>query len=168
MSRCQRIVAGFAVTVTRLALAAWVGGAALFVITSVLEQRFPAFDSVTRDHLATIRFPLYYYFGGICLLTALIASALGVVMCQGSARTRLLLVLALTLISASIAAFDYQFVYTPLQVEITPAGRPRSQEFMALHVRSQLINEVHVGIAFLAAVVICIPSKRKHWFPTPN
>jgi hypothetical protein len=54
---------------TRLAISFWVGGAILFVITSVAEQRYPPFDSLIRDQLATIRFPLYYIFGWGCLGT---------------------------------------------------------------------------------------------------
>ena len=64
----------------RLFLVAWIGGAALFVITSIAEQRTPEFDSITKDRLATIRFPLYYLYGMICLTVATAATA------QASAR----------------------------------------------------------------------------------
>ena len=49
--------------VARLASAAWVGAAMLFVITAVREVRHPGFDSSTKDTLALLRFPAYYAFG---------------------------------------------------------------------------------------------------------
>jgi hypothetical protein len=70
----SKFVSRLCVLATRLAISFWVGGAILFVITSVAEQRNPQFDSLIRDQLATIRFPLYYIFGWGCLGTTLVAS----------------------------------------------------------------------------------------------
>jgi hypothetical protein len=146
-----------AVLLVRLALAFWVGGAALFVITSVAEQRHPRFDSVVRDELATIRFPLYYQFGWACLAVAGVASL--VAMAHPSLRRRMLLVLAGIILSASIALGDYVLVYGPLQKLIDPPGQVRNQEFITLHNRSRMINEVHLSIALLAVVFASWPAK---------
>ena len=145
----------------RLALCFWVGGAVLFVITSVAEQRHSQFDSVVRDQLATIRFPLYYLFGWICLGTAISASALGAVLSDARGlRKRLLAVCVLTVLSTAIAVVDYGWVYRPLQELITPPGRARTEQFITLHQRSRLINEVHLSLALMAAIIVSLPRKQ--------
>ena len=50
-------------TISRLALAAWVGAASLFVVTAIQEARSTEFDSITKNALAALRFPAYYAFG---------------------------------------------------------------------------------------------------------
>jgi hypothetical protein len=144
---------------TRLAISFWVGGAILFVITSVAEQRHPQFDSLIRDQLATIRFPLYYIFGWGCLGTTLIASVIAAMLNKDCLRKRLLACCCLALISTAIAVVDYKWVYQPLQVLITPPGQARTQQFVTLHDQSRVINEVHLTIALIAAIVICLPEK---------
>ena len=154
---CQKLAVTVTVTVARLSLAAWVGAAMLFVITSVAEQRSPAFDSIIRDQLATLRFPWYYMFGTICLSLALVGSTVGALLSTGGVRKRLLAASILTLLSGGIAGADYACVYSPLQSLIEPPGKSRTEDFIVLHERSRLINEIHLGLALLAAVVICIP-----------
>ena len=144
---------------SRLAISFWVGGAILFVITSVAEQRHPQFDSLIRDQLATIRFPLYYIFGWVCLGTTLIASVIAAMLNKDCLRKRLLACCCLALISTAIAVVDYKWVYQPLQVLITPPGQARTQQFVTLHDQSRVINEVHLTIALIAAIVICLPEK---------
>jgi len=141
--------------VARLALCFWVGGAVLFVITSVAEQRHSQFDSVIRDQLATIRFPFYYLFGWICLGTAISSTAIGAMLSQGGVRKRLLVVCTLTILSTAIAVVDYGWVYRPLQELITPPGLARTEQFIILHQRSRLINEVHLSLALIAAIIVC-------------
>ena len=158
---CRKLAVSLAVTVTRLSLAAWVGGAALFVFTSIAEQRSPAFDSMIRDQLATLRFPWYYIFGTICLSLGLVCSAFGALLSTGCIRKRLLAASLLTLLSSGIALADYAYVYSPLQSLIEPPGKSRTQDFIVLHERSRLINEIHLGLALLAAVVICIPESSR-------
>jgi len=145
-----------AVLLVRLALAFWVGGAALFVITSVAEQRHPRFDSVVRDELATIRFPLYYQFGWGCLAIAGVAAL--VAMAHPSFKRRMTLVLAGIILSTVIAMGDYFLVYRPLQKLIDPPGQVRNQDFITLHNRSRVINEVHLSIALLAVVFASWPA----------
>lgn len=160
MSTNPGILASASVALTRIALCFWVGGAILYVITSVAEQRYAQFDSLVRDQLATIRFPLYYRFGWFCLGTTLVTSLLAIVTNAANLRKRMLAVLGLTLISTGIAIVDYQMVYKPLQRLITPPGKTRTQEFVALHDRSRIINEVHLTIALFAAVIACLPEKQ--------
>lgn len=159
VSKPLNIVGSVFVVVARMAVCFWVGGAILFVFTSVAEQTHPQFDSVVRDQLATIRFPLYYLFGWRCLGVTLIASALGAAMNACGIRKRLAVVFCLTLLSTVVAIVDYKWVYQPLQALIIPPGQARTQEFIALHDRSRTINEVHLTIALIAAVVVCLPGK---------
>lgn len=144
-----------AMTIVRLLLAAWVGGAALFVMTSVAEQRFTGFSSMIRDQLATIRFPLYYLFAALTLLPA--TGLLLLMFGDRRIRRSRVLLLASLLATASclLAAWDYLAVYGPLQDLIVPPGQARTMEFVDLHVRSRRINELHVSLALAAAVLAC-------------
>lgn len=155
----EKFVASAAVTTMRMSLALWVGGAALFVITSVAEQTNPEFGSIIRDQLATIRFPLYYVFGGILLATAIFTGGVAVTTTSGCLRKRITAALAFTILSAGCAAGDYFWVYRPLQQLITPPGQARSQEFVTLHERSRHANELHITLALVAAVLSVIPPR---------
>lgn len=149
-------------TILRLALSAWVGGAALFVITSVAEQTSPLFGSVARDQLATIRFPLYYQFGFAALAISIFSGLLLLIVGRTFRRSQLLIVLTLTILSFAGAVADYVWVYRPLQQLIEPPGQVRDQQFVTLHYRSRHANEIHVTLALLAAVAACIPFSRRN------
>jgi hypothetical protein len=145
----------FLMMLIRWLLAAWVGGAALFVITSIAEQRSPDFSSLIRDQLATIRFPLYYLFALMTLLPGALLLLLSLL--SRAVRQRKLMLLAAALVTASVAvaAVDYITVYLPLQQLITPPGQARNLSFIELHNRSRHINEVHVGLALAASLIVC-------------
>ena len=145
----------------RLFLIAWIGGAALFVITSIAEQRTPEFDSITKDRLATIRFPLYYLYGAICLTVATTTTGLAIATTQKGYRGKLIAGFLLCVLSSAVAGYDYVAVYSPLQKAISPPGQVRGPEFISLHKQSEFINEIHVTIAVLAAVLISLPPMRE-------
>ena len=143
----------------RLLLAAWVGAAVLYVITSVAEQTSSHFDSLIRDQLATIRFPLYYRFGlSIHVLSAPFAFLVWVNSTPQN-RRRFLIVFLLVLLSSALITLDYFLVYLPLQELITPPGRVRSQQFIQLHTLSRHANEVHLTVMLVAAIVASLPLK---------
>ena len=153
MSRLQAT----AITLLRLLLAAWIGGAILYVITSIAEQTSDHFGSVARDHLATIRFPLYYKFGFVIHSLSLLIAAAGLISATRTSRKRLISTLALISISGILILLDYFFVYSPLQEMITPAGKARTAEFVQLHKWSTYANLVHLSVMLIAAIVISLP-----------
>ncbi len=159
MSLLSRILHAVFLTTARLFLVAWIGGAALFVMTSIAEQRTPEFDSMDKDRLATIRFPLYYLFGAICLSTAITSTGLAIATAPRENRKKLIAGFTLCVLSAAIAGYDYVAVYSPLQRAITPPGQVRGLEFLSLHEQSRFINEVHLSLALLAAILICLPAR---------
>ncbi len=159
MSSLRERLAPICVLALRLSLAGWVGSAVLYVVTSVAEQTSPDFDSRIRDQLATIRFPLYYLFGGIMLLLALISGLASIVCCRGCIRKRVTAAFVFTMLSAAGAAADYVWVYQPLQQLISPPGQARDQRFINLHNWSRHANEVHLTLAMIAAVLACLPSR---------
>lgn len=160
MSVLTRILNAVFLTTARLFIVAWIGGAALFVITSIAEQRTPEFDSIDKDRLATIRFPLYYLYGAICLSAGMAATGLAIVTTPRGYRKKLTAGFVLCVLSAAVAGFDYVAVYSPLQRSITPPGQVRGPDFLSLHQQSELINEVHVSLALLAAILICLPARQ--------
>jgi hypothetical protein len=155
------MTAAIASTVTRLLLPAWIGGALLYVVTSVAEQRFPQFDSRVRDQLATIRFPWYYLFCWLTLGTATCAACIAALLHHHPLRKRATLVAALTVTSLGIATADYVFIYKPLLQLITPPGQLRTPEFTRLHNRSRIVNEIHLTLALAAAVTAGLPQSRQ-------
>lgn len=140
-------------TLARLAITFWVGGALLFVTTSVAEQRF-AFPQTVKNELALIRFPWYYRFGFTLLGVTLVAGHLA--RNHGDLRgpTRLLIPSTLAL-SLTLMAIDYQWVYLPLAELMTPADKPMAPAFQGYHHASKWINITHVGLATAAAVFLC-------------
>ena len=160
MSLLTRILNALFLTTARLFLVAWIGGAALFVMTSIAEQRTPEFDSMDKDRLATIRFPLYYLFGTICLSTAIVATGVAIATTPRGNRKKLIAGFAICVLSAAIAGYDYVAIYSPLQRTITPPGQVRGPDFLSLHQQSRFINEVHLSLALLAAILICLPARR--------
>ncbi|MEO2034325.1 MAG: hypothetical protein ABGZ35_19790 [Planctomycetaceae bacterium] len=145
-------VAVGALVVMRLMLAAWVGAAVLFVLTSVAEQMFTEFNSTVRDQLATIRFPLYYATGITCCTLTLAAG----VLCRSLSR-RLTAALVLATLAGIVFGLDYWFVYRPLQELIIPAGQPRTEQFTQLHTWSRNVNALHLLLVLTAAVQAALP-----------
>ena len=154
-----RILNALFLTTARLFLVAWIGGAALFIITSIAEQRTPEFDSIDKDRLATIRFPLYYLYGAFCLSTAILTTGLAIATTPQGSRKKLITGFTLCVLSAFVAGYDYVAVYSPLQQAITPPGQVRGPDFLSLHQQSEFINEVHISLALLAAILICLPAR---------
>lgn len=145
------------IVVLRMLLAAWIGAAVLFVITSVAEQTSDNFGSLVRDQLATIRFPLYYFFGfcihGACLVLSLVAA----LTLPQQWRRRFVIVHVFVLLATIGIVLDYQLVYQPLQVLISPPGQVRTPEFIRLHNLSRNTNQAHLALMFIAAIIAARP-----------
>ncbi|MDG1897391.1 MAG: hypothetical protein P8J37_21045 [Fuerstiella sp.] len=143
----------------RFLLAAWIGAAVLYVITSVAEQTYTKFSSPIRDQLATIRFPLYFCFGLWIHALAGVFACIAWRMSTLENRRRFLTVFLLVLLSSVLITLDYFLVYLPLQELITPPGQVRSQKFIQLHTLSRHANEVHLTVMLVAAIVASLPLK---------
>jgi hypothetical protein len=152
-SRFQQVC----LAVARFSAGAWVGGAVLFVITSVAEQVHPRFDSAVRDQLAAIRFPLYYLYCWCCLGLHVATSLINAWLCRKHGHIRPAAAAGIATAALLMAIADHQFVYQPLLDQITPPGKPRTQEFIRLHNASRMVNQIHVGLAALAGMLICLP-----------
>ena len=144
-----------ALVLARLASAAWVGAAVLFVVTSVREIRSPQFDSVTKDLLVALRFPAYYAAGFISLGAAF----LGALVAGVAPPRRLLPPLVLGVALGAMAA-DYNFVFRPLQAVISPPGQARPEWFESYHRASMMINAGVILAALSAAVMLSIPARQ--------
>jgi len=148
-----------AIMTLRFTLAMWVGAAVLYVVTSVAEQMSPHFDLQVRDQLALIRFPLYYRFGFGCHIAAAIAGVLAWRTAPANRRATFLLVLVLVMVSGLLITLDHRIVYQPLEALITPAGKPRGDEFERLHHLSKRANMVHVMVMAFAGILAMLPLK---------
>jgi hypothetical protein len=140
--------------VARLASAAWVGAAVLFVITAVREVRHPGFDSATKDTLALLRFPAYYALGFMVVSVALAASIFGMIGRKKGKRRRFVVAVWLLGVVLVLMVADFVAIYLPIVGMITPVGRARSAEFAGYHRASILINVCGVGLCAIAAALL--------------
>lgn len=143
--------------IARFSLAAWVGAAALFVITGVREVRSDQIDGTTKDVLVLIRFPSYYTFGFVSVGAAMLATA--VFTSTSPSKTRGVVAGSLIAIALVLMAADYHSIYQPLVDVITPPGQPRSQQFERLHNASKWINMADVSLCLVAASMMCAPTR---------
>ncbi len=145
-------------TIARFALSAWIGAAALFVVTSITEQRSTAFGSEVKNVLAALRFPAYYGFGFVLVGLGLVGGRMGIDRRHNRRRWWVLvgcLVLALLLMS-----IDYFAIYSPLFAIVTDPSGVRDARFLQLHRWSEQINTVDVTLCAIAAIAACWPEKR--------
>jgi hypothetical protein len=147
-------------TLSRFCICAWVGAAALFVVTAVAEATSPEFSSEMKRSLALLRFPFYYAFGFALVSAALLAGLLsGRHWAAGGVRRwfyRALLALAL-----GGMIFDYLAVYQPMEKMLAASETARPAEFERYHRASMYVNAGHVGLCLLAALVICWPGTKR-------
>ena len=144
-------------TIARFALSAWIGAAALFVVTSIAEQRSTAFGSDVKNVLAAVRFPAYYGFGFVLVGLGLVGGVVGVDRLQNRRRWFALVgCLALALL---LMLVDYVAVYSPLFAIVTDPSGVRDARFQQLHRWSEQINTVDVTLCLFAAIVACWPEK---------
>lgn len=149
-----------ALTLARFLLSAWFGAAALFVLIGVREITHPGFDSVVRDQLVLLRFPPYYVCGFGCLAGAVLS--LGVCLMCGLRRRLASTALVLAATALGVMAYDYAYVYKPLEAMISPPGKARSAEFRQRHEWSKSLNAVQVGCVLAAAIAACAADGASH------
>ena len=148
-------------TIARFALSAWIGAAALFVVTSIAEQRSTAYGSDVKNVLAALRFPAYYGFGFTLVGLGLLGGAIGMDRLQNGRRWFAhvgCLVLALLLMLV-----DYFTIYSPLHAIVTDPSGVRDARFLQLHRWSEQINTIDVTLCAIAAIAVCWPEEA-----TPN
>ena len=145
-------------TLARLSLSAWIGAAALFVVTSVSEQISTEYGSDVKNVLAVLRFPWYYLFGFVLVGTGLLGSVIGL---SGSHNRRRCLLIVVTLGLALVLMIgDYCFVYSPLHEIVTRPDGVRDARFKEIHDWSEWINTVDVGLCLIAAIAVCGVERR--------
>lgn len=141
---------------TRFCLSAWVGAAVIFVINGVQDVTFQPFDSLVRDQLISLHFPVYYTVGWV-LLTGAFLGSLGIRSKQLLSRWKTNLILGLIVLTLAISLIDYFWIYQPLEAMITPPGSPRPAQFRNYHQASKYINSVNILLTFIAAVLVNLP-----------
>ena len=144
-------------TIARFALSAWIGAAALFVVTSIAEQRSPTIGSAEKNVLAALRFPAYYSFGFVLVGLGLVGGAFGVD-CRVRLKGWLIVVGCLTL-ALILMVVDYVAIYSPLYAIVTDPSGVRDARFVELHRWSEQINTVDVTLCLIAALTACRPEK---------
>lgn len=149
----QRICLTFA----RVALSAWTGAAALFVVTSVSEQRSTAYGADVKNILAALRFPSYYGFGFVLVGVGLIGGILGVDRCHQ--RWRWFTCAGSLVLALILMLVDYTTIYSPLYSIVTDPSGVRDARFLELHRWSEQINTADVTLCLIAAIAACWPEK---------
>ena len=136
----------------RFSLCAWVGAAALFVITGVRELSTAEFDALTKNQLVVIRFPAYYYCGAALTLMGCLSAAL-LSRTPGPHRRRVLIIAALCVTSLAVMAIDRLCIYAPLEAMMTRPDRTIDPDFWTWHKYSKYINMITVGLILIAGIL---------------
>ena len=150
----QRVCLGM----LRFCLAAWMGIAVFFVGLLIDLRQSDLFTPDALFNHPKVLFPLYYGFELATLGPALACAFIGL----GNARTgraRKRATLAIVVIAAALAIWDYAIIYQNL-VELMNAGHPGQPwppEFHALHRLSRSLNTAIVGAIAAAAVLSHLP-----------
>lgn len=146
-------------TIARFALSAWIGAAALFVVTSVREVLQPTFDSMIKNQLAAVRFPPYYLFGFTLVAVGIVGGLIGLRGVTGRWRFRFFA--GTSLAALLLMVIDYVVIFQPLYATVTRPDGLRDEKFMRLHEASTHINAVDVTLCLIAAVLVCWPTSRE-------
>ena len=142
-------------SISRFAITAWVGAAALFVVTLVIEVSSDKIDSPIRNELARQRFPAFYSFGFTLVIVALASSLAGGSKLVGTRRSWIYIgLLSLVLL---IMVVDYFAVFLPLIAMLADDEASRPASFVGYHEASKYINALHVGLCAIAALLIAWP-----------
>ncbi|MFG0332788.1 MAG: hypothetical protein ACF8TS_05435 [Maioricimonas sp. JB049] len=144
-----------ALMMSRFCLSAWVGAAALCVVNGIRQVTSPDFNPYTIDLLLPLRFNAYYAFGFVLVGAGLV---FGLIAAPLFSRARSILFTLLVVASLLLMGFDWFRIYQPLLEMVTPPGEVRPSGFRDLHYFSEVVNTVHVGLAFVAALTFSWPS----------
>jgi hypothetical protein len=147
----------FLLTITRFSLSAWVGAAALFVLTGIAEVRSPEFESATKNALAALRFPYYYLIGFLLVGVGLLGSWVLAVRSRYAIPGTRMLVGAMTLASI-LMNVDYVYVFRPLLAMMSQ--EVKTESFATYHHASMLLNAAGLGLVLFSAILICAASPR--------
>ena len=145
-------------TIARLTLAAWIGAAVLFVVTSIAEQRSTAFGSDVKSSLVVLRFPSYYSFGFVLVGLGLVGGAIGID--RHSNRRRWFVLVGCLVLALLLMIVDYFAIYSPLHAIVTHPSGVRDARLMQLHRWSEQINTIDITLCAIAAIAVCWPEKR--------
>lgn len=144
----------FLIGIARFSLSAWVGAAALFVVTGIREVQAPEIGSATRDVLVALRFPAYYLFGFVSVGTAFLAMGCSLVFAGEHKKRGIYLTCGLLIVLVTMV-LDYHWVYLPLVEMVTPPGKSRPASFVDLHNASKWLNFGSILLCAIIAFVLC-------------
>ena len=144
-------------TIARFALSAWIGAAALFVVTAVREVTCPAFDSPIKNQLAALRFPPYYLFGFVLVAVGFVSGLVG--LRRAASRRRCHVFVGTAVIALLLMGIDYVAIYQPLYAAVTRPDVIRDEYFVRLHRASTWINFVDMSFCAVAAISACWPER---------
>jgi hypothetical protein len=141
----------FLLSVLRFSLCAWVGAATLFVITGIREVTAMRFEPATKNHLAAVRFPAYYFVGfllvGIAVLCAVALRS------RFDSRTRGTTIVVLLTVVVLLMVGDWFFVFNPLLDLMDLPGARDKPEFTSYHKWSKYLNFASIGLCLVTAVL---------------
>lgn len=141
-------------SLSRSCIAAWVGAAALFVVTTLKEVRAPQLDSTTKAELAVLRFPGYYQFGFGLIIVALLLS---MAWPTSVSRVKRYSVVSLLVAGLLVMCADYFVVFQPLLEMTAAVDQARPANFVQYHEASKWLNTVQVTLSAAAALLLSWP-----------
>ncbi len=152
-------------TLSRFAVAAWVGAACLFVVVTLQDVQSPDLSSIEKARVAVQRFPIYYQFAFGLLIPGILLATIGLSRSDGKRcwPVRILVLLPLLLVTA-----DYFWIYLPLETMTAATDEARPATFVDYHKASKWINAVQVSASLIAAVALCWPLPRRSGYSSES
>jgi hypothetical protein len=141
----------FLLALLRFSLCAWVGAATLFVITGIREVTSLQFEPTTKNHLAAIRFPAFYFVGillvGIAILCAVALRG------RFESRNRATMIVVILVTVVLLMVGDWFFVFNPLLDLMELPGAREKPEFTTYHNWSKYLNFASIVLCLFTAVL---------------
>lgn len=123
----------------------------LFVISVVREVTTP-FETLVKNQLVALRFPVFYVFGFTLVGLGLVTS-LALTQCQPRRVRALRWIAGLCGVSLALMLFDYLRVYRPLEEMVLSPKYVIPPEFFSIHQWSKWLNLVTALLCLTAAMI---------------
>lgn len=136
----------------RFSLCAWIGAAALFVVTGIREVTSDLFEPATKNQLAALRFPAFYVFGFTLVGIGTVASGI-LSLNRDDFRKRVVTIFVLSTIVLAIMVGDYFWIYTPLDELMAQPDARSNPDFAKYHALSKWINFASLSLCAFAAML---------------
>ncbi|WP_459556139.1 hypothetical protein [Lacunimicrobium album] len=148
----------FALMMSRFLVTSWVGAAGIFIWVTVMLAISPDLDSIAKDKVALIRFPIIYQFSFYVLVPAYVFHLISF-RAMRPCFTRWVIAAFTIPFLVMLGTVDYFNVYLPIADMIDPPGMVRPMQFHDYHDASERMGGMMFVLGLLTALMLNWPVK---------